>query len=233
MIPYKFLDIENHKDITRQLENLFLGELYLNVVDNGDHIFTFDSQYPDQPLYDIKKHRRLWNYVPLHDLFVKCPDLKKALDDNNFKVSACSVLVVSYDGSGSRLGLHSDASSGNTPYRLNWPVFQCSSGTRTTMYKMKPGSVNLLAAGRTSYVPPSQNLVAKEETGIYNLVDVESEIASFVMDRPLLFRYTIPHRVHDTEADVPYPRILISFDLDNDEYDILNLIRSKDTTSVI
>lgn len=226
MIPYKFLDIENHKDITSQLEKLFLGELYLNVADNGDFIFTFDKQYVDQKKYDITKHERLWNYVILSDLYEKCPDIKLALDKIGLAASSCSVLVISYDGSGSRLGLHSDASFGKIPYRLNWPVYQCLSGTKTSMYKLKPGSINLLATGETSYTPPSQDIVAKSETGIYRLQDIESEIASFIMDRPLLFRFTVPHRVYDIEPRVPYPRILISFDLVDNQSDLMESLTS-------
>lgn len=230
MIPYKFLNIENHADITRQLERLFLNSVYLSRSEYGDRIFTFDPSYPNQPLYDITRHRALWNYVPLDDVFGKCPDIKAALDSIGLEVAGCSVLVITKDGTGTRLGLHSDASIGNVPYRLNWPVFQCLPGTKTSMYKLKPGAVNLLASGKASYTPPSQHVVSKSDTGIYRLEDIDSEVGCFIMDRPLLFNYTIPHRVYDVEPKVPYPRILISFDLEDNGCEI---IESLKTTKVL
>lgn len=216
MIPYKFLDIENHKDITRQLEKLFLGDVYLFISDNGDNFFSFYPWFENQPRYDVTKHRLLWNYISKDEIFEKCPDLKQSLDNLGIGVISCSVLIIiKQDDKGTRLGLHSDASISGIDYRLNWPVYQCLSGTKTSMYKLKPGAVNLLTTGESTYSPPSQDTVPKSETGIYNLSDIESEVASFVMDRPLLFRFTVPHRVYDTEPNVPYPRILISFDLEN------------------
>ena len=226
MVPYKFLDIKNHGEITKQLENLFLGDLYLHIAENGDNFFLFQSWYDNQPKYDITKHRLLWNFATQHEVFDRCPDLKKAIDDLGIVVTGCSVLVITYDGSGGRLGLHSDASSGEVQYRLNWPVYQCFSGTKTSMYKLKTGTINRLLVDPTVYTPPSQDLVAKSETGIYEMSDVESEIASFVMDRPLLFRYTIPHRVYDTEPNIPYPRILICFDLENNGSDLLESLKT-------
>lgn len=227
MVPYKFLDIENHADISKQLEVLFLNSVYLNVNEYRDRIFTFDPLYPDQPLYDVTKHRALWNYLPLEDVFGKCPDIKDALDLLGLQVTGCSVLIITHDGSGARLGLHSDASISGFPYRLNWPVYQCMSGTKTSMYKLKPGAVNLLANGMDVYTPPSQHIVSKSETGIYRTDDIESELASFIMDRPLLFNYTIPHRVYDIESNVPYPRILISFDLEDNGCEIIESLKTS------
>jgi hypothetical protein len=163
-------------------------------------------------------------------VFERCPDLKQAFDSLGIEIFSCSVLVITHDGKGGRLGLHSDASVSDIQYRLNWPVYQCLPGTKTSMYKLKPGAVNLLATGESTYVPPSQDTVPKIDTGIYNISDIESEIASFVMDRPLLFRFTIPHRVYDTEPNVPYPRILLSFDIVNNGCDIIESLKIEDTT---
>jgi len=223
MKPFLFLDIENHLDITKQLEKLFLNDVYLNKTLNGDNIFTFHPLEHNQPRYDILNHTTLWNYAYHQEVFERCPDIKEALDKLGVEVTGCSVLVVTQDRSGTRLGLHSDASTSDITYRLNWPVYQCMSGTTTSMYKLKPGTINLLATGQSDYKPPSQDVVAKSETGIYRITDIESEVASFVMDRPLLFKYNVPHRVYDTEPNVPYPRILISFDFKDGE--IMNLVR--------
>lgn len=223
MKPYLFLDIENHADITKQLEKLFLSEVYLNKTQFGDNFFTFHPLQPGQPKYNILIHNVLWNYASHLEIFERCPDIKEALDKLGIEAVGCSVLVVTQDRSGSRLGLHSDASTSSIDYRLNWPVYQCMPGTTTSMYKLKPGAVNLLATGQTNYKPPSQSVVPKNETGVYRMTDIESEIASFVMDRPLLFKYNVPHRVHDTEPNVPYPRIILSFDFkDGDIMKLLN-----------
>ena len=216
MVPYKFLDIENHLDITKQLEHLMLNELYLNILPNNDVLFTFNPTRPGQRKYDVLEHGLLWNYLNHQELFERCPDLKTALDKLGVEAIACSVLVITAgDGTGFRLGLHSDASISDIDYRINWPIYQCLPGTTTTMYKMKPDAVNLLTTGETPYKPPSQDVVPKNETGIYRMSDVESEITSFVFDRPLLFKYNIPHRVYDTEPGVPYPRILLSLDFND------------------
>ena len=217
MKPFKFLNIENHLDISKQLENLFLNEIYLWTTDNGDSIFTFHPRSDGQSKYNILNHTTLWNYAIFQEVFERCPDLVVALDNLGIEVTGCSVLVITQDRSGTRLGLHSDASTGSLPYRLNWPVYQCLPGTTTSMYKLKPGAVNLLAAGLSSYKPPSQDVVDASETGIYRMSDIESEVASFITDKPLLFKYDVPHRVYDTEPNVPYPRILISFDFNCDD----------------
>jgi hypothetical protein len=207
MIPFRYLDIENHELITKKLNDLLLNSLYFNVSKDFNVIFSFNKKFENQRPYDIHKHTNFWNFLDTNDMLEKIPEFSNIFKKLDIEVFRFNLIVITKDYG----VLHTDAGGNDQALRINWPIYNCDTGTQTHFYKLKTNKTI-----KTSYVPPKgEENIKGPVTTFYDPDDIETSLGYYVLTQPVLFSYTIPHNVILSE-EIKYPRVILSIDYQSD-----------------
>ena len=200
----RYIDIENFETISKKLLRLVVTSLYKSETEFGDILFKFHKDYEDHERYNIFEHTNFWNFLDYHDVLSMVPELKESLDKINVQPYMMSLLVIT-EGYGT---LHSDSPSKSNNIRINIPIFNCDNETKTCFFKMKNNRTIT-----TGYVPPrvdKHNL-----TKSYSHEDIDYEIGHYVLTKPVLFNYMIPHAIIRSKK-AKFPRLVLTIDFDSD-----------------
>ncbi len=203
MTAYRYIDIENYEIIRKKVLWLIITSLYKSETELGDILFKFHKDIDDQENYNIFEHTNFWNFIDYHDVLSMVPELKESLDKINVQPYMMSLLVIT-EGYGT---LHTDAPS-KSNIRINIPIFNCDDETKTCFFKMKNSQIIT-----TDYVPP--NIDEHNLTKFYNFEDIDYELGHYVLTKPVLFNYMIPHAVVLSEK-AKFPRLVLNIDFDSD-----------------
>ena len=198
----RYIDIENFETISKKILRLIITSLYKSETEFGDILFKFHKDYEDHKRYNIFEHTNFWNFLDYHELLSMVPELKESLDKINVQPYTMSLLVIT-EGYGT---LHSDSPS-KSNVRINIPIFNCDDETKTCFFKMKSNQTIT-----TDYVPP--NIDEHNFTKFYNFEDIDYEIGHYVLTKPVLFNYKIPHAVILSEK-AKFPRLVLNIDFDS------------------
>jgi len=207
MLPFKYLEISNHKSISEKLKNFILNDLYLNLNKIGNIEFSFIKTRENQKRYDIHKHINFWNFLSFNNVIELVPELITSLNKIDVFPTNFNLVVIN-KGYGV---LHTDGGSKTNKHRINWPIYNCDENSRTYFYKLK----NLNETVDDGYFVPisEKNSDFFYKTKIYGTSNIEHELGYYVLTQPVLFDYTIPHElVHINDEEVKYPRIILSID---------------------
>ena len=206
MKPFKYLDIENYDIITEKLRYYILNSLYLNQTEKSDINFTFTKRFDGQPLYDIRSHKTFWNFLDFNDVLNAIPELNVACQKLDISPFNFNLIVIPRDYG----ELHSDAQpdKASFPFRINWPVHNCDSFTKVRFFKLKTNkTIN------TNYVPPNATVKEETPTSIYDKTDIDHALGYYILTKPVLINYLVPHAVEFPKGFLAsYPRVIMSID---------------------
>lgn len=199
MQPFKYLDVDNHEVVSKKLYDLILNSLYKNQSPYGYSYLTFRPQIEGQEKYDIKTNNEFWNFLDYREVLDLIPELKQTLEQLDVTPLSIALLVVR-KGYGQ---LHSDRSGHNTEMRINWPIVNCET-TKTVFYKLKTTETIEKAD------PPSGE--GNKWFFLYDPKDIEQEIGTYTLTKPIVFKFTVPHSVTVDFEKNTIPRMLLTID---------------------
>jgi hypothetical protein len=199
----RYIEIENHETISKKILHLVNTSLYKSETDRGDILFKFHKDFEEHELYNIYEHTNFWNFIDCDDILSLVPELKCSLDNIDVHPYMMSLLVIT-EGYGI---LHTDAPSKHN-IRINIPILNCDPETKTHFFKMKTDRIV-----STDYIPPK--IDEDNQTKFYDPADIDYEIGHYILTKPVLFDYLIPHAVVLSET-AKFPRLVLNIDFDSD-----------------
>lgn len=208
MLPFKYLEIDNHKFISDKIKKLIEEQLYINFNSIGDIEFSFVGKHPYQEKYDILQHTNFWNFLSNESIIKFAPELIMSLNKLNIFPISYNLLISREDFYGV---LHSDGGDKNHPYRINWPILNCDDSVKTIFYKLKNST--LIDFDYKSKPFKEKLRQISLETAIYDHNDIEDVIDFYVLSKPVIFNYSIPHNIlWPKDKQLNFPRCILAID---------------------
>jgi len=199
---FRYLEIPNFDQVSNKILELVTTRLYKTVVD-GNTVFRF-CETPDAVEFDIRNNKEFWNFLDCQEILGLVPELSQIL--NNLKVTPLhmSLIVVTNDGT----PLHSDFAPEGTVERINWPI--ANGHTSQTWFMEVSPYANV-------EISDPQSKEANKEYCLYDFKDAVRKLGSYILTRPVVFDFTVPHYVqsiNNKKTHPDLPRLLLTIDID-------------------
>jgi len=203
MLPaFRYLDIPNFNRVSKRLLDLVTTSLYKTFVD-GNTVFRF-IKTEDAVEFDIRDNKEFWNFLNCEEVLGLVPELSQALNDLRVTPLKMALILVTDDGT----PLHSDFASQGTVERINWPIVNGET-SQTWFIEVLPHASGTIA--------DPHSMEENKAYRVYNPQDAVKRLDSYILTRPIVFDFTVPHYVHKINNEKTHPdlpRLLLTIDID-------------------